>query len=162
MIKVLLNMVFVLGAFGLSAQSFSAEVSSDSILLGNYIELRFKIENLEGEFEVPDLSDFMLLAGPNMSSSFQLLNGEMSSSKTYSYYIQPNDLGEYFIGPAYIVTGDKTYETKPVKISVYPNPQNIITPPDKQQEIFSFELPQAIQIPEEKKQKKSKKKLKRI
>ena len=162
MIKVLLNIVFAASALTLSAQSFNATVSSDSVLLGNYIELRFKIENLEGEFEVPDLTEFMLLSGPNMSSSFQLLNGEMSSSKTYSYFIQPNELGEYFIGPAYLIEGEKTHETAPVKINVYPNPENIITPPNQQQEFFSFELPQAIQIPKEKKEKKPKKKLKRI
>ena len=163
MLKVLLNIILSLCALGLYGQDFSVGTSSDSILIGNYIEVRFKMENLEGNFEAPDFSDFMVLSGPNVNSSFQFLNGEASSSKTYSYFIQPKDIGEYYIGPGYLITGDKTYETSPVKINVYPNPENIISPPDQQKGIFSFELPQPIQVPKEKSdKKKSKKKLKRI
>jgi len=125
----------------LSSQSFTIEVSSDSILIGNYIEVSFRIENLEGKFEAPSFEGFTILSGPNLSSSMQFINGAASSSKTYSYYIQPKEIGLYTITPAYLDTEGSTLETDPTEINVYPNPNKIIEEPNKKSghSIFDFD-----------------------
>ena len=119
-------------------QSFELSVSSDSILLGNYIQIKFTVDNLEGEFEGPEFHDMQVISGPNMSSSIQIINGDKTSKMTYSYHVKPLDIGSYTITPAYLITEEETKETLPFTINVYPNPENIITPPESEMNVFQF------------------------
>ena len=123
------------------AQSFSIDVSSDSLLVGNYIKVSFISENSDGQFEAPQFEGMQVLGGPNMSSSISIVNGNKSSTISYSYLLQPIDVGSYTIPPAYLVQEDNTLETTPTIINVYPNPQGIITPPQESSRgsFFQFE-----------------------
>ena len=138
--RVFLIVGLALSCMTLSAQSFNIEVSSDSVLLGNYIEVSFKLDNIKGQFEAPDFDGFTIISGPNMSSSMQIVNGDMSSTQAYSYYVQPNETGLYTITPAYLDTEGSTLETNPTEINVYPNPNNIIQEPqrDSGRSFFDF------------------------
>lgn len=123
-----------------SGQDFQATVSSDSVLLGNYIEVSFIAENMDGEFEAPEFEDMKIVSGPNTSSSIQIINGDRSSKITYSYYVEPMEVGTYSIPPAYYVDGDETRETLPITINVYPNPENIMTSPPSTSQDFFFQF----------------------
>lgn len=123
-----------------SGQEFTLTVSSDSVLVGNYIEVGFVLENLDGEFEAPDFENMKIVGGPNTSSSVQIINGDKSSKTTYSYYIEPLDVGMYTIPPGYVVTPEETYETLPTVINVFPNPEGIITKPASGTEDFFFQF----------------------
>ncbi len=120
------------------AQTFTINVSSDSVLIGNYIKVAFEIENLDGKFEAPFFDGMTIISGPNVSSSMQIINGSKTSRQTYTYLVKPEDIGVYTITPAYCVTADKTYETLPTIISVNPNPDNIIEQPESQRSNFFF------------------------
>jgi len=109
--------------------SFSLDISSDSVLIGNYFQIRFTVENFQGKFEPPDFNDFTVVGGPNRSSSFSMINGETKQTISYTYYLKPLEIGRYTIPPAYIVQGEKTLETPPVDIIVVPNPDGLIKPP---------------------------------
>jgi len=136
LISLLLTPFFVIG------QSFDVSVSSDSILIGNYIELKYSAENIDGTFEAPLLEDFVIRSGPNLSSSVQIINSSTSSKRTWSYYVEPRMRGEIIIPPAYLVTDDKNYETEPVSINIFPNPDGIIEDPKSEDSFFrTFELP---------------------
>ena len=50
--------------------------------------------------QLPDLSKFHIMAGPNQSTSMQIINGAVSSSVTYCYVLQPKEIGTFTIGPA--------------------------------------------------------------
>jgi hypothetical protein len=118
-----------LAAWG-QAPKLSVSVSSDTVLLGNYFELKFTIENTSASgFEPPSLHQFNVIGGPNTSTSFSIVNGQMSQSATYTYYLEPMDIGVYTIRPAYLTTGDVAIETPPIDILVVPNPQGIIQRP---------------------------------
>jgi len=125
----------------LGAQTISHTLSSDSILIGNWIELTYTIENSDGEFQAPTFSSLEIVGGPNTSSSIQIINGDKSSTTRYSYYLKPTELGQTIIAPAYLVDGGETLETIAIELNVYPNPENIITPPEQKNEnsIFGFE-----------------------
>ncbi len=127
---------------GLYAQSFVIETSSDSVLVGNYIIISFTAENLDGQFEAPDFDGMQVLSGPNVSNSIQIINGDKSTKATYTYHVQPPDVGIYTISPAYIVDEESTLETIPLVINVYPNPENIITPPKSSANEFFFNFDQ--------------------
>lgn len=171
-------MVFALLCVGaLSAQEearFTIEISSDSVLLGNYFEVKFTLENAKGSnFEPPAFGEFLLRGGPNTASSMTMVNGEVSQTITYSYYLEPKDIGNFWVEPASIMVEDQVLETEPVEVVVFPNPDGI------KQEIpqrhhfefrmddFSFpmpklQMPEGEEAPKEQKNKKKKRKTVRL
>ena len=119
--------ILILLQLGLFAQDIKlkVEVSTDSILLGNYLEVRFTIKNAGGDFNAPEFESFEVLSGPNTSSSFSMVNGNVSQQASYTYVIRPVKEGVIYIEPASFETGDKVLETDPVMIIVHPNPAGI-------------------------------------
>jgi hypothetical protein len=112
------------------APRFTVSVSSDSVLLGNYFEVKFTVENGRAAgFEAPDFRDFNVIGGPNTSTSMSIINGEVSQSASFTYYLEPMDIGVFTIKPAYLNTGENTLETPPIDIIVVPNPESIIQRP---------------------------------
>jgi BatD DUF11 like domain len=165
----------LLASIGAHAQlkSFSISVNKDTILFGNTIKVEFNAKNASGKFEGPDFKDFDVLSGPNTSSSMYSINGETSSTATYSYYIKPKSEGEFFIENAYLINAkdaDKSMETSPIKIVVLANPDGIIEEDENQSmgNNFFFSFPNSMDlqntIPQNdvKTEKKSNRKLKRI
>lgn len=105
---------------------FTLSVSSDSVLLGHYLQVSFTLENAQGQdFAGPEFEDFDLLSGPNMSTNVQITNGNMRQTIRYQYYIKPRTEGLYYIEPASIRVGERLLETAPLPIKVYPNPDGI-------------------------------------
>ncbi|MCB0546536.1 MAG: BatD family protein [Phaeodactylibacter sp.] len=127
----------------LSAQNdatFRVEVSSDSILMGNYFKVTFSLESAGGEnFQPPIFSGFDVVSGPNYSSSFSMVNGKASQSVSYTYYLRPRDVGNYYIEPASIAVGEKVLETIPVAVTVVPNPDGVIQEPEERKTLPGFD-----------------------
>lgn len=112
---------------------FTVQTNYDSLLLGNHLELTFTLENAkDGNFESPTFDGFRLLSGPNYSSMMSIVNGEVSQKKSYTFILEPKDIGNYFIEPSSIEVGDKVLETQPIEIIVLPNPDGIIQEPKNQ------------------------------
>ncbi len=106
---------------------FSVTVSTDSILMDNQFQVSFTLENVQGtEFEAPSFGEFDVLSGPNVSSSFSMMNGAVTQTVSYTYILRPKDVGNYFIEPASIKTGETYLETMPLEVMVVPNPDGII------------------------------------
>ena len=115
-----------------NSSKLTVEVSNDSILLGNYIEVKFTVENAEvQDFVAPDFMGFTLVSGPNQSTSMMINNGAVTRSVSYSYYIQPDDIGNYFIQPAYATTKEGDLSSQPIPVMVVPNPDGIIETPQQ-------------------------------
>lgn len=115
----------ILVHISLTAQSFRASVSSTTVGLNDKFQVSFTLDSQElnaaKSFSPPDLNqDFIVLSGPNQSTSMQIINGAVSSSLTYSYYLQPRNLGKYTIGSAKIIYKDEEHKTEPIKIEVVP------------------------------------------
>lgn len=132
----------------LTAQSpgLSVEVSSDTLLLGNYFELKYTIENADmSALEVPDLSAFKVLSGPNTSSSISIMNGRMTQKASLAFYLEPPDIGSYTIPPAYLTVDETTVETPPIEIIAIPNPEGIIRQPGQAGKKFDPLIIQPVQ-----------------
>lgn len=115
--------LFFLIQFELTAQSFHASVNSTTVPLNERFEVTFTFEgqdiNSIKNFSPPELNrDFLTLSGPNQSTSMQIINGAMSSSVSYSYYLQARNLGKYTIGSAKLMYKDQEYKSEPIKIEV--------------------------------------------
>ena len=118
---------------------FTVAVSTDSILMDNQFQVSFTLENVQGtEFEAPSFGDFDVLTGPNMSSSFSMMNGTTTQTVSYTYILRPKDVGNYFIEPASIKTGDSYLETAPLEVMVVPNPEGIIQKSPAQERVNPF------------------------
>jgi len=104
--------------------SFSASVNKSKVALSERFQLSFTLSNggTVKDFKPPSFTDFIVLGGPNQSSSFSSMNGQVTQSVTYSYVLQPRSLGKYNIGSAYIKSADKTLTSQPLTIEVYDKP----------------------------------------
>ncbi|NOT38258.1 MAG: hypothetical protein HOP11_12870 [Saprospiraceae bacterium] len=109
--------------------SFRINTSLDTVYLGNYLEVKFTIENTKGKFKEPSFAGLKVISGPNTYSSMKIMNGESTSSMTYSYIVKPAEVGNYIIEPATLETEDETLKTTEKKIVVLPNPDNILQSP---------------------------------
>ena len=108
----------------LSAQnvSFTASVDKNTVAVDEQFTLELTLNGggMGGGSvpKLPDLSKFMVLSGPNQSSSVQIVNGSVSSSVTYSYVLQPRAAGKFALGAATTETGGKQYSSQPIEITV--------------------------------------------
>ena len=167
----LLFILFVFPFFSNAQETFDVRINLDSILIGNTATITFQASNLEGEFEPPLMKGLTIVSGPNTSISTSYVNGEFSSIRSYSYIIKPSEPGTYFVEPAFFITNEKTYETPPLEINVFENPNDIIQQPETESPFqndffrsFNFPLNQGPTIPQQDSSKTPKKlrKIKRI
>jgi len=104
------------------AQGFSASVSSNKIGLNNQFQLTFTFEGKEissvRNFSPPSLSNYFVLSGPNQSTSVQIINGAVSGSLSYSYYLRPKKVGKFTIGVASVDYQGQTFRSNPIEIEI--------------------------------------------
>lgn len=119
---------------------FSSSISNDSILIGNYFELSYTLENAEMvAFNAPNFEDFEVVAGPNTSSTMSIVNGDVTQTISYSYYLRPTEMGSYNIPIASVKTEKGTLESEVIRIQVVPNPDGIIEEPTQSKQEFFFD-----------------------
>jgi hypothetical protein len=116
--------VLLFGAGAAMAQDVTFQASVDKNPVG--VDDQFTLTLTLGSsgtgggknLQLPELNKFRIMAGPNQSSSMQFINGVVSSSVSYSYVLQPKEIGKFTIGSASIEAGGKTFQTNPVPIEV--------------------------------------------
>lgn len=123
-------LIFGMTTSGMQAQEnapiWKAQMSTDSLLMGNRLKVTFILKNGEGRnFEPPSFAGFQVVGGPNQSSSMSIVNGNMSREASFSFYLMPLEEGNYFIDPAIINVEGKPYETTPLEVIVFPNPDGV-------------------------------------
>lgn len=98
--------------------SFTASVDRNRIAMGEQFEITFTLNGSGKNFQPPSFTDFLVLSGPNQSTSMQFINGAMSQSISYSYILQPRSEGKFTIGAASIESGGKKIQSNSVSIEV--------------------------------------------
>lgn len=97
-----------------------ATIDQSRISLNETVTLKI-IAKESDDFPKLDLSsmeDFTVISGPAQSSSFQWINGKMSSSKTLSWTLIPNKTGTLTIPSFSVEGGAKIITTEPIKVIV--------------------------------------------
>jgi len=106
--------------------TFQANIDRNPVGLGEQFTLSFVLtsQTMGGgkNLQLPDLSRFHIMSGPNQSSSMQILNGTVSSTVSYEYTLQPKDVGKFEIGPGAIEIGGKVYRSEKLVVEVVKNP----------------------------------------
>ncbi len=126
--------IILLNSLSAQDKSFTMTTSMDTILLGNYIEVTFTIENIQGKFVEPNFNGMELISGPNTFTSTAIKNGEVKSKSTYSYILKPEQVGIYLIESSKLETKEGVLKTEEKKIVVQDNPDKIIQTPAQNNE----------------------------
>lgn len=104
------------------AQSFTASSSANTVGVNEQFQVTFTFsgDDINGirSFKAPDFKEFLTLSGPNQSTNMSIINGAVSASRSYSYILQPRQMGKGTIGSAVIDYKGKTFQTSPIKIEV--------------------------------------------
>ncbi len=112
--------VFLCFSFVAQAQiQFTAKANKYVVGQNENFTIEFKINENGRNFRAPDLSDFVVLSGPNPSqySSYSNVSGR-TFSLAYNYQLRPRNQGTFTIGVASIDAAGDTYRTEPMKIEV--------------------------------------------
>jgi hypothetical protein len=123
LVFLLYSLFFILSALQLiSAQEFTASVRETTVADNERFQVSFtfsgkSINNLS-KFTPPSFENFLILSGPNQSTSIQIINGEQSASLTYNYVVQAKSVGTFTIGSASIEQEGNTHKTEPIKITI--------------------------------------------
>lgn len=122
LLSVLIFCFAVLGQQNVFAQEFTASVNETTVADNERFQVSFtfsgsSINNLS-KFSPPAFENFIILSGPNQSSSIQIINGAQSASLIYNYVVQPKGVGTFSIGTASISQSGNTFKTEPIKITV--------------------------------------------
>jgi hypothetical protein len=103
-------------------QSFTSSVSSNKVGINDRFQVSFTFSGRDvnglKNFVAPPFRNFLVLSGPNQSTNMEIVNGAVSASRTFSYYIQAKSIGKFNIETASIVHNGTTYKTKPISIQV--------------------------------------------
>ena len=126
-------LMVILGGNSLKGQNemLEVQVSRDSVYIGNQVKVSFIASNVSGQFTAPEFKDFELVSGPNTSSSYSFVNGEVNRKTTYTYLLQPLKEGALKLGKAGFETSQVMLYTNEITIFVKPNPKGIREEADK-------------------------------
>lgn len=124
---------------------FKAQTDTKQTALDSYFEVQFILTNARAsDFQPPTFNGFRIMGGPNRSMSTSIINGEYSSTTTFSYILQPTKTGMLTIGSANVKADGKLLKTEPLRIEVLEERSKIAVnrPKANGQEVFlAVEIP---------------------
>ena len=83
------------------------------------------------EPRLPPMEEFAAFLGSRSSQQFRLLNGRMSTSRTFSFHFQATREGEFEIGAVQVQFDGKTHKSAPLRIQVGSGGTPAPTPPGR-------------------------------
>ncbi|WP_158800006.1 BatD family protein [Pedobacter sp. L105] len=97
---------------------FVASVSKNEVGTGEQFELTFSVNGNGDHFSPPNLSRFVVLSGPNQSTSMTSINGNTTVSNSISYVLMAAKEGDYIIGPAFVIVNGSRLATNGIRLKV--------------------------------------------
>ena len=117
--KNFLHIIALLIYFSSHSQvNFITELSKNQLGINERLKVEFKIDKDGDNFVPPNFENFKVVGGPSQSIQNSWINGVVSYSKSYSYFLSPIKKGSFEIGQASIEVDGKIYKTIPVKVTV--------------------------------------------
>lgn len=112
---------------------FYAQGASSTSVGADY-KIVFVIENAKASnFKAPKFEGFEVLSGPNQSSSYQNINGQITSSLSIFYYLRPLEEGTFKIGSASVFVEGRILYTDKLEVTVEEARQPATQPQANQQ-----------------------------
>ncbi len=123
LLLILVGLFFGISTSNIYAQrgaiSVAASADAKQVFLGTGVEVTFTIHNTnQGEFVPPKFRGFNVVSGPMHSMSTQIINGKVSTEESYSYTLEPKQIGKLRINSGILKLKGKTYKSQPFAIEV--------------------------------------------
>ncbi|MCX6145384.1 MAG: BatD family protein [Ignavibacteriales bacterium] len=136
---IVLGLLLTMTAFAQNV-AFVASADRTTVGAGEQFEVSFTVSasdvNGAKNFKPPILTPFVVLSGPNQSTNMQFVNGQMSGSVTFTYYLYTRQTGKFTIAPATIEYKGTTLKSQPLQIEVTQGkPQTQGKEPDNTQNV---------------------------
>lgn len=100
---------------------FTATASSTSVQVGENIEVTFTFTGASTGVPTPQPNDYTnldLVGGPSTSTQTSIVNGQVSSQKSFTYYFRAKTPGKAVVGSVQANIRGRNYTTSPIQISV--------------------------------------------
>jgi BatD DUF11 like domain len=112
----------------------TASVDRQELTLEDSVNLSIVVEGTQDADppELPSLDSFKV-RNRRSASSFQIINGDRSSSITYNFALLPRKTGTFTIGPATVNIKGRPYQTAPITLVV----KEASAIPDASREVFA-------------------------
>jgi len=117
-IILLLGVIFIENIAVAQDIQFTAATSHNTVATGDRFQIEFKINSKISGFTPPNLTNFRVLSGPNQSTNMSWVNGQTSTSLSYSYVLMAIKEGSFTIAPAKVIINGKTYNSNSIEITV--------------------------------------------
>ncbi len=96
------------------------QLDRDQATTADVVRLTLSVDDrIKGEPQIEGLDGFRISSG-GTSSSTQIINGQMSRSIGYTYYLQASQPGSYAIGPAIVRIGRDEVRSNVVQLNIKP------------------------------------------
>lgn len=98
------------------------EVDQDTVSMDDTLTMTVEIRGGSALTtpEIPPLGNFDVV-GRSTANSVEIINGEMSVSKTFTYVLSPRRVGDFQIGPVKVYIEGQEYTAGPVRVRVTPD-----------------------------------------
>lgn len=117
--RTLAAILIILSSLHGLAQKFVAKTSKTTVGVGERFQISYDLEGADGKrFVQPTFNGFRLLSGPNTSSNMQWVNGQFSSSQSFSFILMAEKEGEFSIDPATVEVKGQKLSSGPLSIKV--------------------------------------------
>ncbi|RMB63339.1 protein BatD [Dokdonia sinensis] len=97
---------------------FDTKVSKKKLGINERLRVDFTVNQDGDGFRPPSFEGFVVVGGPNQAISRVSNNGKLTYSKTYGYFLQPQERGTLTIDQAEITINGEVYKTPPVNVVV--------------------------------------------
>jgi hypothetical protein len=112
--------VFLLMLAAAYSAEFKASLNQNPVTQGERFAVSYSIDTDASNFRGPDFRGLKVISGPNTSQSVQIVNGAMSRSLTYTYYVYAEKEGTFNIAPATIRVNGETLKSNSLEVKVLP------------------------------------------
>ena len=117
----LLLLLFQPGALIGQEAAISVETSSDTLYAGIPFKLRITLENHGGRLIPPAIDQLKIIGGPNQSSSFSMINGQVKQSSSVTYMLLAEEPGTYRLGQATTEGSGTILGTEEIILNILPS-----------------------------------------
>ncbi len=112
--------VFMMMLTAAYSADFKASLNQNPVTQGERFTVSFSIDEQASNFRNPDFRGLQIVSGPNTSRQKQIINGVLSLSYTFTYYLVAPKEGTYNISPASIRVKGETIKSNSLTVKVVP------------------------------------------
>ncbi|MBK6767181.1 MAG: protein BatD [bacterium] len=122
---------------------FTARANRTSVPVGEPVEVTFTVEGAASGVPTPQpqtLTNLKLVGGPSTSTQTSIVNGRMSSSKSFTFFVSGVAPGPATIGPVEIEVKGRRYATAPISLTIVAAGSRA-RPADAKEDVFVQVIP---------------------